>query len=241
MNIIALLAAVSACLAMVEADKTTAYADDIEPFKTPEAQDGVELTALEFQPYFKIEGPCSSYPAVDKFGVTSKGLPKDADDCKIPSEKSQAYTRGMWHKKRWAQMNAVYIPSKGTNTTWVNVVTFLNNPDVNHQKLLAVSYSPGNAKNINSYKSQNPPDENALIDGGHFKVVYDNKKKILYPNKSSKGKRQPLIAWDQLTKEAQKALNDPSSFNHVQAPFNDANFKNNIYKAWEASGLPVTK
>ncbi|CAI5725300.1 unnamed protein product [Peronospora effusa] len=188
MNIIALLAAVSACLAMVEADKTTAYADEIEPFKTPEAQDGVELTALEFQPYFKIKGPCSSYPAVDKFGVTSKGLPKDADDCEIPSEKSQAYTRGMWHKKRWAQMNAVYIPN-----------------------------------------------------GGHFKVVYDNKKKILYPNKSSKGKRQPLIAWDQLTKEAQKALNDPSSFNHVQAPFNDANFKNNIHKAWEASGLPVMK
>ncbi|CAI5740828.1 unnamed protein product [Peronospora destructor] len=225
MKTTALLAALGVCLAVAEAGKTTTFADDVKPFPQPDKPKGTVLTAIEYKPSLNYDkNGCSSYPAVDEDGVTSKGLPKDSG-CVILGSKSQVYARGCWHEKVWAQMYAWYIPVNGTST-WENVVLFLNNPDVNKQVILAVSYSSDDG-----YDSQKPPDPYVLEGLTAGKDTPDSQQR--YMDKYF----QPVITWELLTPKAQIALNDPSRFHGAQAPFNDVKFQHNIMMAWDATNL----
>ncbi|CAI5740832.1 unnamed protein product [Peronospora destructor] len=228
------------------AGKTTTFADDVKPFPQPDKPKGTVLTAIEYKPSLNYdENGCSSYPAVDEDGVTSKGLPKDSG-CLILGSKSQVYARGCWHEKVWAQMYAWYIPVNGTST-WENVVLFLNNPDVNKQVILAVSYSSDDG-----YDSQKTPGK-GVVESSTVRFKYAHERLYLDPyvlegltaGKDTPDSQQryidkyfqPVITWELLTPKAQIALNDPSRFHGAQAPFNDVKFQHNIMMAWDATNL----
>lgn len=207
--------------------------DKVEGFSEVTATTTTQKAAKLFQPTLKVTNGCVPFPAVDAKGNTSGGLaPSGGSSAGCSSSTGQVYARSAWYNGVWAIMYAWYFPKDEPSTgmghrhDWEAAVIWVDDPAADRPKILSISYSQhgefGNASSSSSNTS-----------GTHPKVEY----KSIWPLNhalyltSTVGGTQPLIGWDDLTKEARDALNN-TDFGDANVPMNDSNFTNNLEKAW---------
>ncbi|KAG7399359.1 hypothetical protein PHYBOEH_009021 [Phytophthora boehmeriae] len=112
---------------------------------------------------------------------------------------------------------------------WANVIVWIDNPALDNPSITGLSASHGEFK----YKTAAPAPKFAIYNstpnfyhcvGAFFGPPYMDWTII-------RGNSQDLIMWEQLTEEARTALNT-TDFGKATVPFIDANFEENLEKAW---------
>ncbi|KUF75950.1 NPP1 protein [Phytophthora nicotianae] len=234
-----LFAALVACAA------TTIDHDKIEPFPQPKPVTMSEKAAIKFKPqlFTSIKTVCAPFPAVNAAGDVTGGLKgtNGNDACRFARKGSQVYGRAGWHKDMWAIMYAWYFP-KGfwmdfptRRHDWKNVVVWIDNPDLESPKIVAVSMS----KSGRSYHTEDQ--SGGLISRSFFNGFDRTSLRFHYQTDLGSpylnfawwgGEYQDLIMWEQLTDPARVALNDIYNFGDVEVPFSDNNFEDYLDKAW---------
>lgn len=194
-----------------------------------------QKAAKRFQPYLKVYSGCVPFPAVDAQGNTNGGLkPTGAPEGRCSKNTGQVYSRSAWYNGVWAIMYSWYFPkdeaspSLGHRHDWEGIVVWIDNPANQNTKVLSIAYS-GHGKFTNV-----APSGTNMKDGTHPLIAYDSTWPINHELMMSDrvvGGTQPLIGWDDLTPAARNALNT-TNFGKANVPFNNANFNNNLRKAW---------
>ncbi|MCY8242199.1 NPP1 family protein [Bacillus haynesii] len=208
--------------------------DKVVGFKEVPAVTTTQKAAKRFQPYLKVAHGCVPFPAVDAQGNVSGGLEPTGDPKGHCSKSTgQVYSRSAWYNGVWAIMYAWYFPKDsplpgfGHRHDWEGIVVWVDNPANKNPKVLSIAYS-GHGK----FEKVAP--SSTIMEGDHPKIRYDAPQApinhSLYVD-SIKGGMQPLIGWEDLTPAARNALNT-HDFGAANVPFNDANFNNNLRKAW---------
>ncbi|KAE9324773.1 hypothetical protein PF008_g17027 [Phytophthora fragariae] len=198
-----------------------------------------EKAAVKFKPQLHITNGCHAYPAVDEAGQTGGGLKiKGAPSagCKGSGWGSQVYGRSGWYQDVWAIMYSWYFPKDepssgiGHRHEWEPVIVWINNPDVENPKILAVTPSAHSG-----YHTYAPPNA-GTVDGSTTKVAYESHWPMDHAldSTSEAGDFQDLIMWDQLTENARRALNSVN-FGSANTPMNDGNFQSKLGRAWPFS------
>uniref|UniRef100_H3G5R1 Necrosis inducing-like protein NPP1 type n=1 Tax=Phytophthora ramorum TaxID=164328 RepID=H3G5R1_PHYRM len=210
--------------------------DQVQPFAQPEPITISEKSGVKFKPQIHVTNGCHPYPAVNYKGETGGGLKtKGAPSagCKGSGWGSQVYGRAAWHRDVWAIMYSWYFPKDSPSTglghrhDWEHVIVWIDNPDVENPKILAVTPSAHSG-----YSKQVPPNADS-VDGTSAKVEYKSKWPINHALESTSqgGDFQDLIMWDQLSENARRALNSVP-WGDANTPMNDGNFLPKLDKAW---------
>nr|L7NCR7.1 RecName: Full=NLP effector protein 9; AltName: Full=Necrosis-inducing protein 9; AltName: Full=Nep1-like protein 9; Flags: Precursor [Phytophthora capsici]AEJ88240.1 necrosis inducing protein NPP9 [Phytophthora capsici] len=210
--------------------------DQVQPFKQPDPVTVSEKAAVKFKPQIHITNGCHPYPAVTWWGETSGGLKtKGAPSagCKGSGWGSQVYGRSTWVKGVWAIMYSWYFPKDSPSTglghrhDWEHVIVWIDNPDIENPKILAVTPSAHSG-----YSKQVPPSADC-VDGTSVKVKYESKWPINHALESTTegGETQDLIMWNQLSENALRAMNSVT-WGDANCPFCDGNFQAKLDKAW---------
>ena len=226
MKITAFIAAVGVCLVMTVAGQSNNQMipfDHVKNFAQQDPKSISEKAALLFRPQLSIgDSSCYPYPAVNRLGQISAGMKTGYENCRPNGDyESQVYSRVTWHHGFWCMMYAYYFPDV---RRFHHVVLWLNNPDtVPDRKILGVS-----VWNYNHYDSKAPPDPKTVKDLS-VKIIYDHD---TFATTEKEGKFHPLIMWDQMTVNAQNALNPDKGFNGNPVPFNKGNFISNLKMAY---------
>lgn len=182
----------------------------------------------KFQPYLRVESGCVPFPAVDAQGNTSGGLnPSGARNGGCSSSTGQVYARVTTYNGECAIMYAWYFPKDqvldGHRHDWESAVVWLSSCSTS-ATIRAVSYSA----HANFDKTTSPP-----LANGRPKVRYytDGFTNHHLGSTSNQGGEQPLIEWEYMPAAARDALIN-TSFGDANVPMKDANFLNNLAKAW---------
>ncbi|KAG6035721.1 hypothetical protein E4U41_005949 [Claviceps citrina] len=165
-----------------------------------------------FQPYFNNEGSgCWPYPAVDSEGNWSGGLAiggSESGDC--TDSQGQVYVRGSQYRDHHAFLYAWYAPKDqsgidgGHRHEWESVAIWLDGADTDSARIVggAVSahgeYKTTQGVGVMSFKDGHPLCKyysDGFIFGTHH-MGWTHKV----------GGLQPAVAWEQLTRAAQDAL-----------------------------------
>ncbi|RLN44863.1 hypothetical protein BBJ29_009727 [Phytophthora kernoviae] len=206
------------------------------PFAQPEPVTISEKAGVKFKPQIHITNGCHPYPAVNDAGETSGGLKtKGAPSagCKGSGWGSQVYGRSGWKNDVWAIMYSWYFPKDSPSTglghrhDWEHVIVWIDNPDVENPRILAVTPSAHSG-----YSTYRPPNADTL-DGTSAKVNYESHWPVNHAldSTSEGGDFQDLIMWDQMTDNARRALNEVP-WGDANVPMNDGNFGPKLDKAW---------
>ncbi|GMF17095.1 unnamed protein product [Phytophthora fragariaefolia] len=206
--------------------------DKVQPFPQPNPVTISEKAAVKFKPSVDIDGVCHPYPAVNAAGETNAGLKpsgKPTGDCKGSSLGSQVYGRAGWHKDLWAIMYAWYFPKQtyegiwsttGTRHKWVAAVVWLDNPDFEKPKILAVStigvsgvydIRKNDGTQICNYRGRCSPPFGEYINDTSPMLWYgqgDEATGLAMTTARGNGEFQDLIMWEQLTEEARTGLSN---------------------------------
>ncbi|KAJ8561727.1 hypothetical protein ON010_g7956 [Phytophthora cinnamomi] len=216
--------------------------DKVQPFVQPAPVTTSEKAALKFKPSLEVLKGCHPYPAVNAAGETSGGLEgtgKPDGKCKGSGLGSQVYGRAGWYKDRWAIMYAWYFPKDqgfwswiggGRRHNWVHVILWIDNPELNNPKMLAVSL--WDLDGVVTFASGAPGLDSCIA--GSTPMIsyqpYDFGEPSYHTLRmiTNKGEFQDLIMWEQLTEEARRALTEA---NIGAVPFIDTLFKRNLEAA----------
>lgn len=192
-----------------------------------------QIAAKKFQPTLKVTTGCVPFPAVDAQGNTNGGLaPSGGSSSSCSSSPGQVYSRAAWYNGVYAIMYSWYMPKDspssglGHRHDWEAAVVWIDNPAATNPQILSISYSQhGNFVNAAPSSSN--------TNGTHPKIEYKSTWPINHSLfiTSTTGGYQPLIDWDDLTTEARDELNT-TDFGSANVPMKDANFTNNLEKAW---------
>ncbi|CEG38045.1 RxLR-like protein [Plasmopara halstedii] len=215
--------------------KTIPY-DQVRGFRQPKPTTISQQVALTFKPQLDIVTGCLPYPAVNRLGETSGGLPKDADTetkCHGSQFNSQVYGRSTWFNDVWVMMFSWYFPKDspfpllGHRHDWENVVIFIDSPKVPLPKILGCSMS------YHSEYIKFAPCPTFATNGTSVKVKYEDSFPLNHAlNVTEKeGTFQDLIMWNQLPPIVRKSLND-TDFGSANVPMNDWNFLKKVEEAW---------
>jgi hypothetical protein len=224
--------------------------DQVQPLPEPEPQTASEETAVTFKPQLFIHSGCHPYPAVNADGDTSAGLKGTGasdGDCTGSSLGSQVYERSVSYNDRWAFMYAWYFPKdkaytfkKGHRHEWLNVVVWLDDPELERPSILGIStwnYDGQYVNNAPTARYSLSP----YINGTHalvasLSVPLSSIGHVLettaFALEFEVGEFQDLITWEQLPDVAQTALQDADFGDDVKVPFIDDNFEENLKNAW---------
>ncbi|GMF45460.1 unnamed protein product [Phytophthora fragariaefolia] len=151
--------------------------DQVKPFPQPEPVTISEKAAVKFKPQIHITNGCHPYPAVNEAGETGGGLKtKGAPSagCKGSGWGSQVYGRSTWYRGVWAITYSWYFPKDspssglGHRHDWEHVIVWIDNPDLENPKILAVTPSA-----YDGYSKQVPPKADC-VDGTSVKVNYES-------------------------------------------------------------------
>jgi hypothetical protein len=207
--------------------------DAIPVWAEPAPADAPQKLAVRFKPYLDVVNGCQPYPVVDAQGNTGGGLKPVGSStaaCKDMG-KAQVYSRSGTYNGFYAIMYSWYMAKDSPSTgmghrhDWENAVVWLDSAA--SAKVVAIAASAHGG-----YKKSHPADNKYLEDGVNLKLSY----KAMWPKNhelgftTKKGKQQPLIQWEQMTPEAQKAL-ESTDFGSAGVPFK-SNFESNLAKAF---------
>ncbi|MFT3964285.1 MAG: NPP1 family protein [Sphingobium sp.] len=212
-----------ALLATASAVAATIPHDQVQPI--PAAG---EAFLFKFQPYLKVEDGCVPFPAVDAQGNTSGGLKASgARNGGCSASTGQVYARALTYNGDCAVMYSWYFPKDqvidGHRHDWENAVVWLSDCSSN-ASIRAVSYSAHSGYE----KTVSPPTANGRPLVRYYTDGFTNHK---LGSTGSQGGSQPLIQWEALPAAARTALTD-TSFGDANVPMKDANFINNLAKAY---------
>ncbi|KAJ3392693.1 hypothetical protein HDU84_003699 [Entophlyctis sp. JEL0112] len=185
---------------------------------------------------------CAVFPAVDAAGDVSGGLKLGGatnGDCATAPHGGQVYVRSAQYQDRWAIMYSWFWPKDqeefgaGHRYDWESAVVFINdvNASAADQKIIEVAASAhGN------YRQYTPPNSD-IMDGTHPHIKYytdglkDHSLDTYDNPPTGESPYLPLIHWDQLTSAARDTLQN-YDFGNANVPMKDANFENNLAKAY---------
>lgn len=216
----------SAYAAVIPHDQVVGF-NEVTPSTT------AQIAAKKFQPTLKVTTGCVPFPAVDAQGNTSGGLAASGGSSSgCSSSPGQVYTRAAWYNDVYAIMYAWYMPKDSPSTglghrhDWEAAVVWIDNPAAANPQILSISYSQHG-----DFMNAAPSSSNT--NGTHPKIEYKSTWPINHSLfiTSTAGGYQPLIGWDDLTPAARAALNS-TDFGSANVPMKDANFTNNLAKAW---------
>ena len=145
---------------------------------------------------------------------------------------SQVYGRATWHREKWVVMYVWHFPRYHVDiypADWEHVVLWLNNPAVANQTLEAVSVWE-DEKGV--YEKAVPP-EAKFMDGSRIKLEmgkaeYSRSLRLTH----LAGQSQPLIMWDQLSDNIQRALTSADWGIDIPMPLSDSRFTLALENAW---------
>ncbi|KAJ8579077.1 hypothetical protein ON010_g123 [Phytophthora cinnamomi] len=207
----ALAIAVAAWLMSIEAGIIDH--DQVVPFPQSQPTTITNKAAIKFKPQLFINNGCHPYPAVNANGDTGGGLkPKGSPEggCRGSGYGSQVYGRSTWVNGVWAIMYAWYFPKDeptnvdGHRHDWEHVVVWIDNPDVENPKILAMTPSAHSG-----YSKYAPPPAD-MVTGTSCMVEYTSSWIFIdhhLEGTSTAGEFQDLIMWSDLTDAARYALN----------------------------------
>ncbi|KAE9145094.1 hypothetical protein PF001_g25158 [Phytophthora fragariae] len=240
---------ISVAVAFIRTNAVSISYETVAPIAQPEAVTISEKAGVKFKPQVKMDGGCTSFPAVNAAGETSSGLPADGGNygCVEAPLGSQVYGRATWYKGVWAIMYAWYYPKSfiaivGTGThDWQNAVVWIDNPAVGTPKILGLSTSKKSETNYmkpsittETFKSSSNYDKaKAPIQNVNVTSVKLVSTSILGPmflrSTPEAGEFQDLIMWSQLPEAARTAF---AGKEIGDVPFSDANFQKKLGEAW---------
>ncbi|KEZ46060.1 Uncharacterized protein SAPIO_CDS0906 [Scedosporium apiospermum] len=184
---------------------------------------------LKYKPYLKVFNGCVPFPAVEADGDTSGGLsPSGSPEGGCSSSTGQVYVRSAQYGSAFAIMYSWYMPKDspssglGHRHEWENIVVWLSGASTSASVLgVAVSQHGGHDKSTS-------PD----MSGTHPTVGYISywpvNHQLIFT--STVGGTQPLVAWENLTDAARKALTE-TDFGDATVPFKDSTFGNQLASA----------
>ncbi|KXG48512.1 Necrosis inducing protein [Penicillium griseofulvum] len=187
---------------------------------------------LAYQPDLHVVNGCVPFPGVDANGNTNAGLKptgKPSGDC--DKSTGQIYVRGASSGDRYALMYSWYFPKDSPSTDlghrhdWEGVIVWLSNAaNTNAANILAVCPSAHGGWECST--------DGYTLDGTAPLIKYES----IWPVNhacgltTTVGGRQPLVAWESMSKVVQNAL-DTTDFGSGNVPFNEANFAKNLANA----------
>lgn len=189
--------------------------------------------AKQFQPFLEVRTGCVPFPAVDAAGNVSGGLaPTGGSSSGCNSHTGQVYARSGWHNGAYAIMYSWYFPKDspspglGHRHDWEGLVVWLDDPAAVNPQIASISYfQHGNYRHT-------PATEDNTHQGRPLMAYYHTwpVNHTLWVS-SRVGGQQPLIAWEDMTPEARRAL-EVHDFGAANVPFNDARFSSHLERAW---------
>lgn len=196
--------------------------------------DGAPGYMKTFQPYLAVVSGCVPFAAVDAAGNVNGGLKNSgAMNGGCSRSPGQVYVRAAPYRGECAVMYAWYFPKDqnvdgpgngGHRHDWENVVVWLSSCDED-ARVNAVSYSDHRV-----YIKTTAPQ----MEGTHPLVAYLQNPFPLdhsLAGTSTRGGMQPAVSWEGLTEAARYTLNS-YDFGKANVSLNDANFANNLAKAY---------
>ncbi|KAL1642075.1 hypothetical protein SLS58_005663 [Diplodia intermedia] len=245
-NLITLFAAASCAVAAPAADPESIQALDTRAPTVPHdslwpmperVRGGVEGNAIRrYEPFLHIASGCQPYTAVNDRGQVSGGLDNTGSatgGCR-DDRRGQTYARGVWHRGRYAIMYSWYFPKDqisdgggnfGHRHDWENVVIWIDNPgNANPRVFGAGASGHGNYK-----KTGAPPMRNGNRLQVEYMTNFPSNHELQF--KTSPGREQWMIDWQELPKASRDALNE-HKWGAANCPFNDGNFIKNLNNAW---------
>lgn len=229
-----IIAGVLTCVASLNTYAAVIAHDAVVGFAEQAATTGEQKSALNFRPYLHVVNGCVPFPSVDAAGNVGGGLaPTGGTNAGCSSSVGQVYVRSAWYNGVWAIMYSWYMPKDepssdiGHRHDWENAVVWIDNPDTANPVVLAVSVSEHGGY---SYALAG----GVTFSGTHPIVKYESIWPLdhaLFLDDTVSTGVQPLIHWNQLTSAAQSTLTS-YDYGSANVPFKDANFTNNLAKAW---------
>ncbi|KAL3664359.1 hypothetical protein V7S43_010683 [Phytophthora oleae] len=217
--------------------------DKVKPFSQPIPTNTFEEAAIKYKPELFVSYGCHPYPAVQANGSVSAGLegsgPVDGE-CKGSPLGSQVYSRSAWYNDKWAIMYTWYLP-KGRNGKlqnrhfWETAVVWIDDPTLDNSTLLGVSlnYEDRLVKKV-PVNGQYLNESSVKLES--YEAAKSPKPSLRFTEKA--GKTQDLIAWEQLTGKARKALittkfySSPLESVTKEMPLKDEVFLKRLKDAW---------
>ncbi|OWZ12080.1 hypothetical protein PHMEG_00014817 [Phytophthora megakarya] len=231
--------------------------DKIHPFPQPEPITVAEKAAIKFKPQLRTTSTCASFPAVSDTGEVTGGLKgtNGNDACEKAPLGSQIYGRAGWYRNLWAITYAWYFPKRFTwpgvpsgRHDWKSVVVWLDNPAVEHPRIVGVSLSMATGEYVHErmihaeYFVGTTIENSKIMRRTFSKITQGSRTSFRFQYVTFLGTRmtfsdtdgeyQDLIMWEQLTDAARTALNKIGNFGEAEAPFNDNNYEKHLEKAW---------
>ncbi|KAK8200466.1 necrosis inducing protein [Phyllosticta capitalensis] len=183
-----------------------------------------------FKPYLHVGGGCAPLPVVDDEGNTGCGLaPPDEESSDYFSDREgQVYVRSGWYRHQFAIMYAWYFHSISHCHEWQACVVWVRGPNNDRPSIRGVALT----KSGEWTKTDKP-----FLDGWHPLIEHCSDP---YSNPllghglaptTTRGKEQPLVAWDCLPQRAKDALQD-IDFGLARVPIIDGNFEKMVEEAF---------
>ncbi|KAJ3349526.1 hypothetical protein HDU83_000444 [Entophlyctis luteolus] len=218
----------------------------VYPFEEVTPSTNEEIAAARFKPYLTViqnaYPGCAIFPSVDTAGNVGAGLKLGGatnGDCATAPNGGQVYVRSAQYQDRWAIMYAWYAPKDqemfgyGHRHEWECTVVFINdvNASAANQQVIEVAASAHG-----SFRQYTPPNPD-VMEGTHAHIKYftdgikDHATDTYDNPPSGESPELKLIHWHQLTPAAQFVLQN-YDYGDANVPFKDANFVNNLAKAY---------
>ncbi|CAD6455626.1 c5018808-7e66-4fb2-98f2-53bdab297803 [Sclerotinia trifoliorum] len=185
-----------------------------------------------YKPYLDVVNGCVPFPAVDAKGNTNAGLkPTGSSNGGCSSSTGQVYVRGAQNGSYYGLMYSWYMPKDEPSTgighrhDWEGVILWLSSSTSTAASNI-VAVCPSAHGGWDCTRNQ------YTLSGTAPLIKYEG----IWPLDhscgltSTKGGRQPMVAWESLPAAAQSALEN-TDFGKANVPFKNANFENNFVKA----------
>ncbi|KAF5963177.1 NPP1 domain-containing protein [Fusarium bulbicola] len=199
--------------------------DSLNPVKKTIEGGAIGAAIHRWQPLLHIADGCQPYTAVDTNGKVSGGLQDSGSKtggCK-DTTKGQTYARAAMHNGKLAII--------GHRHDWENVVVFIDN----YQSPWATLYAAAASGHGDYKKTKTPQRSGNNVMAEYFTSLGKNHELQF---KTSPGRTYSIYDWAAMTPAARQGLitgpsGDPKKpWGSANVPFIDANFGNNLNKAW---------
>ncbi|KAI1030695.1 hypothetical protein LB503_012995 [Fusarium chuoi] len=222
--------------------RATVNHDSLNPVKKTIEGGAIGAAIDRWQPLLHIADGCQPYTAVDTNGNVNGGLQDSGSKtggCK-DTRKGQTYARAAIHNGKLAIMYAWYWPKdqpadgnlvSGHRHDWENVVVFIDN----YQSPGATLYAAAASGHGDYKKTKNPQRKGNNVMAEYF-TSFGKNHELQF--KTSPGRTYWIYDWAAMTPAARQGLitgpsRDPKKpWGSANVPFIDANFGNNLNKAW---------
>ncbi|PNP75965.1 hypothetical protein FNYG_10523 [Fusarium nygamai] len=213
--------------------------DSLNPLEKTIEKGAIGAAIDRWQPLLHIADGCQPYIAVGTNGNVNYDSGSKTGGCKDTS-KDQTYARAAVHNGKLAIMYAWYWPKdqpadgnlvSGHRHDWENVVAFVDN----YQSPGATLYAAAASDHGDYKKTKNPQRSGNNVMAEYF-TSFGKNHELQF--KTSPGRTYWIYDWAAMTPAAHQGLitgpsGDPKKpWGSANVPFIDANFGNNLNKAW---------